>query len=154
MFTRYRCKGNWQRTIIDSGLVALDFHPSLFDRILPLQSCPALCLPTSNSHLYDQEKDVPLGHYNICWSFIPYHNHHVLHDLYPYQPIPVSHSFSIILHISISDLLNLKRTLGTNRQCLTSAWMVFARTSWALNFAGDIFSKHHPPILKRQTSAN
>ncbi|KAI8711009.1 hypothetical protein NCS52_01514300 [Fusarium sp. LHS14.1] len=53
--------------------------------------------------------------------------------------VGLSYLVTIIMFFTTCTPISRYWTLGTNRQCLTSSWMVFARTSWALNFAGDIF---------------
>ncbi|RSM15853.1 hypothetical protein CDV31_004795 [Fusarium ambrosium] len=53
--------------------------------------------------------------------------------------IGLSYLITIIMFFTTCTPISRYWTLDTNRQCPISSWMVFARTSWALNFAGDIF---------------
>ncbi|KAF4448457.1 tetratricopeptide repeat domain-containing [Fusarium albosuccineum] len=53
--------------------------------------------------------------------------------------VAVSYLITIILFFTTCTPVSRFWTLDPNRQCLTSSWMIFVRTSWALNFAGDVF---------------
>ncbi|KAF4944936.1 hypothetical protein FSARC_14546 [Fusarium sarcochroum] len=53
--------------------------------------------------------------------------------------VGVSYLVTIILFFTSCTPVTRFWTLDVKRQCLASSWMIFARTSWALNFAGDIF---------------
>ncbi|KAJ3545083.1 hypothetical protein NM208_g2692 [Fusarium decemcellulare] len=53
--------------------------------------------------------------------------------------VGVSYLITIILFFTTCTPISRFWTLDPNRQCLLSSWMIFVRTSWALNFAGDVF---------------
>lgn len=53
--------------------------------------------------------------------------------------VGLSYLITIIMFFTTCTPISRYWTLDPNRQCPISSWMVFARTSWALNFAGDIF---------------
>ncbi|KAF4454840.1 hypothetical protein F53441_2710 [Fusarium austroafricanum] len=53
--------------------------------------------------------------------------------------VALSYTITLIMFFTTCTPISRFWSFDPERQCLVGTWMAFARTAWALNFAGDIF---------------